>query len=81
MSKPWAGVAHSQQRGSDTQRSLASQETREAWCSHVYPTGAGTGLGSRHGERRTQEQKQQEQEQEQGQEQEQEQEQEQQRYI
>ena len=57
MSKSWAGVVHSQQRGSDTHRSPASQETREAWCSRVYPTGAGTGLGSRHGERITQEQK------------------------
>ena len=75
MSKSWAGVAHSQQRGSDTHRSPASQETREAWCSRVYPTGAGTGLGSRHGERITQEQKRKEEEQEQDQDQEQEQEQ------
>ena len=75
MSKSWAGVAHSQQRGSDTHRSPASQETREAWCSRVYPTGAGPGLGSRHGERITQEQKRKEeaQEQDQGPEQEQEQ--------
>ena len=77
MTKSWAGVAHSQQRGSDTHRSPASQETREAWCSRVYPTGAGTGLGSRHGERITQEQKRKEEEQEQEQEQDQEQEQEQ----
>ena len=43
MSKSWAGVAHSQQGGSDTQRSPTSQETREAWCYHVYPAGAGAG--------------------------------------
>ena len=72
MSTSWAGVAHSQQRGSDTHRSPASQETREAWCSRVYPTGAGTGLGSRHGERITQEQKRKEEEEEEEQEQEQE---------
>jgi len=76
MSKSWAGVAHSQQRGSDTHRSPASQETREAWCSRVYPAGAGTGLGSRHGERITQERKRKEDEEEQDQGPEQEQEQE-----
>ena len=78
MSKSWAGVAHSQQRGSDTHRSPASQETREAWRSRVHPTGAGAGLGSRHEERITQEQKrkEEEEEQDQGLEQEQEQEQE-----
>ena len=69
MPKFWEGVAHGQQGGSDTRRSPASQETREAWRSRVHPTGAGAGLGSRHGERITQEQKQQEQEQEQEQEQ------------
>mgnify|MGYP001030164845 FL=1 len=67
MSKSWAGVAHSQQRGSDTHRSPASQETREAWRSRVHPTGAGAGLGSRHGERITQEQKRKEEEEEQDQ--------------
>ena len=36
MSKSWAGVVHGQQGGSDTQRSPASQETRKAWCHHVY---------------------------------------------
>ena len=79
MSKSWAGVAHSysQQRGPDTQRSPASQETMEAWCHHVYPTGAGTGLGLRPGERRAREQQQKEKEQEQEHEQDQEQKQEQ----
>ena len=76
MSKSWAGVAHSQQGGSDTHRSPASQETREAWRSRVHPTGAGTGLGSRHEERITQEQKRKEEEEEQDQGPEQEQEQE-----
>ena len=31
MSKLWAGVAHGQQRGSDTQKVSSSQETRGAW--------------------------------------------------
>ena len=53
MSKSWAGVAHGQQGEPDTQRSPASQETREAWCHHVYPADAGAGLGSHYGERRS----------------------------
>ena len=31
MSKLWEGVAHGQQRGSDTQKVSSSQETRGAW--------------------------------------------------